>query len=737
MKNMFNLRLYLEGLKKLKLIGIAASIVCVGLSALVPTVYMISESKRNINRGYTYDVEIGQFAIPLILILFFAPFFVKSIFSYLNYRNESDFYHSIPYKRVTVFNSFMLAAFTWVLAIITVSVAVCGVLWAVSPGATYDAGYIPLLILATFVSCVLLMCFMSLAMNLTGTPMSNIFIFGLLACFTRVLLFLFTSALENCVPIWRAGNVVGMIAEIGFYFPIALLGCTVEIFEAAQVYSNLPLYIYTVVVSICLYVAGAYLYHRRKSEMAGKSAPSNRLQHIYRIAFTTPFVLILATFISVDLYGNEHYDIEEYLIMFVGVALVYFLYELITTKTPKNMLKAIPYCLILVVVGMIYVGAVGAVRTSVLYNIPEADEIASVVFSPSDDDLYGGRPKEFEEIMTDNVAVTDSEVVKAVADTLKVSAQAVEDGTFTKRREYITYKDFSDQYRSYTFYEVKINLSNGQSIRRNLKMYSDEYAQMMHQVKQTKEYGDAYLKIPEPEDIYWVNGYETDDAKALYECYYEEYGKFDREAKLAAKEIGTEFYQIVVCNGRDNFENYEFKMVLSLKTPKTLQMYSDIVADESSDYYSYDKYGKTEEKSNQETQKMLFDLYREKGDALFDNEKNQKVLYYNMSIDVYDGEGKYLGTVRCDTDNQKHDFKKGLDMIEAIEEYADGIYSSGKYILIVNTTYQSYKNEQNNNNYYYSCMFMYANARINSLLSQYYERNEYDDIYMYDKVVKE
>ena len=44
MKELFNFKLYLEGLKKIKLIGIAAAIVTVGLSAIIP---IMKRSVRN------------------------------------------------------------------------------------------------------------------------------------------------------------------------------------------------------------------------------------------------------------------------------------------------------------------------------------------------------------------------------------------------------------------------------------------------------------------------------------------------------------------------------------------------------------------------------------------------------------------------------------------------------------------------------------------------------------------
>ena len=73
MNRSFNVRLYLEGLKKTKLVGIAAAIITVVLCAIIPIVYMVEEFDTNVT-DYVYDVKISEFAIPLMIIFVFAPF---------------------------------------------------------------------------------------------------------------------------------------------------------------------------------------------------------------------------------------------------------------------------------------------------------------------------------------------------------------------------------------------------------------------------------------------------------------------------------------------------------------------------------------------------------------------------------------------------------------------------------------------------------------------------------------
>ena len=105
MKNYFNIKLYKEGLKKVRLLGIAAAMVSILLCSIIPITHMVQGSR--VSSNITDIMTISEFAAPLVLIMFMTPFFVISMFSYLNERSKSDFYHSIPYKRTCVYFSFL------------------------------------------------------------------------------------------------------------------------------------------------------------------------------------------------------------------------------------------------------------------------------------------------------------------------------------------------------------------------------------------------------------------------------------------------------------------------------------------------------------------------------------------------------------------------------------------------------------------------------------------------------
>lgn len=743
MNRSFNVRLYLEGLKKTKLVGIAAAIITVVLCSIIPIVYMVEEFDTNVT-DYVYDVKISEFAIPLMIIFVFAPFFVSSMFSYLNKRNESDFYHAIPYKRTAVFNSFMLAAFTWVAAIIVCSVLVTTALWSVAPGVSFDVSIPPLLILSALLSCLLLMCFMAVSVSLTGTATSNLFIFALLACFVRVICLMFTTSVETTACIWDSGAVFGGFTEIGFYMPLSHFFGVVDVYDTARAFANIPLYVYTAVVSIGLYVLACWLYTRRRSEMAGKSAPNKILQHVYRIAFTTPFALIIFMLLTEEvLTGDAGMDISVYIVLVVVVLLVYYLYELTTTKSPKNMLKATKYLVVLLLVGLTYMGAVAAVRSTVLSKSPAADEIESVVLNVNENEYYE-RVVEYDDLVCRNVKVYNGEVREYIAQALDFSIESVKDGSYNTRRRYDGYWGGGDNYTQYYFATVKINMTNGQSISRKLKFLQDDYLKMLAAARSSDEYGQAYLKIPQPESIYSMSVNITGDksAEKLYECFYSEYSALTDEQKLQVKMSSeSSFLYMIECYGREDLSSFYFIMNISKNTPKTLSMLSNMMAEADSGSYADSE---NVSYSNKQAAEKIFNTYLSGDEEYFDKyrQNSEKQLNFSLGVNVYGSDGGIIGIYNTDYSSyssNKIDYDEGAEMIEFLLEHGSEVYDENKAVIYVSAYYNEEKYEYKAETAYYKGyesinaeMIYYVDEKlienISDILTDYDEYDKVEDV---------
>ena len=118
MKDIFSPKLYLQGLRKVRTLGIAVAIVMIALNAWIPLMCMNTSRSFVDGKAVITAVEAGQFAPFGLLFLIFAPLLVYNMFSYLNERKSSDFFHALPQKRICVYVSFMSAILTWILSVL-------------------------------------------------------------------------------------------------------------------------------------------------------------------------------------------------------------------------------------------------------------------------------------------------------------------------------------------------------------------------------------------------------------------------------------------------------------------------------------------------------------------------------------------------------------------------------------------------------------------------------------------
>ena len=125
-KRFFDVGLYLDGLRQLRIIGVMMFVILELEAILMPLGQYINILQRQGNGDLFYaGIGVVNFSgmHPLLLLSFtvFAPVMVLYLFSFLNKRSSSDFYHALPNTRVSLFFSFFAAVITWVTAACVIS----------------------------------------------------------------------------------------------------------------------------------------------------------------------------------------------------------------------------------------------------------------------------------------------------------------------------------------------------------------------------------------------------------------------------------------------------------------------------------------------------------------------------------------------------------------------------------------------------------------------------------------
>ena len=422
--HVFHGRLYAEGLKRLRVLGFGLLVIALAASILVPVTFMMSASDLTYDycdTGWTVPtttLDWGELCYSTRFLPFVSPIFVLVMFSFLFQRKESDFYHSIPYTRTCVFISFTAAVMTWVWGITLLCSAVSGILWTVAPTASFLMSDLFTLTGVSMLSSALLCGFMLLAVTLCGNLPTAILNFVLFTALPRVMLCFFGYTLDQGLPLIHVKYFCGGFFSTSWCLPLGLIA---EDFNVD--FSNVAMLVYSAVAAVLLLVASGICYARRRSEMAGSSAQSRKMQTLFRCLFTLPFALLVPSFLL-----TESFDGATLLVLITVALLVYYLYELITTKKIRNLWRATPYLLVVVAGCLIFVGSYGAVYAAVLYQDIDAEDIAEMEFVSFGSNILPESSYEYQNLRDD--LSTDPEMIAEVADYLKASQQGVKEHTY-------------------------------------------------------------------------------------------------------------------------------------------------------------------------------------------------------------------------------------------------------------------------------------------------------------------
>lgn len=543
MSKFFSFKLYREGIKKSRLMGITCTAIVAIITALIPLVQLLTP--HYYEEGYvpsTQIIEPAYFAIPLLFLIIFAPLLTWSMFSYLNKRNESDFYHSIPFTRPCVYFSFLAASLTWVVIALIISLVAATILWLAVPYTAFSFTT-PLVLFGAYLLASLLMSsFMAVAMTLTGTPISNMLIFILLFGFVRLSGAFFIMALESQYPILVTALTPARLLSIDYSMPLSLFVGTVD--GNAQAFSNAGLWIYTAIVSILLIAAGCYLYAKRRSEMAGQSAPNRILQHVYRCAITLPLAFLTAFYVI-----DVGFEIESLLILVVLTLIVYYLYEIITTKKLKNCLSATPYLLVVLAGGILFGVSVPLAGNAAVHYTPNANEIRSISLY-TEKEPFSYYSSNYETLLTQKVEISSPEALQMISNKLAEMKQTIDASDalhylYPNRYNDVVIYDDGGYYKeetTYTQVTLKITDQSGTVRGRTLCFTTAEYLQLITLFAETEAYESALLALPTDQEILNIEIYDNyfganneKELPAIWNSFVTEYNQLSREEQIAYK----------------------------------------------------------------------------------------------------------------------------------------------------------------------------------------------------------
>lgn len=438
MKNnkIISVNLVKEGLRQLRLIGIIVTVITVLISFfLVYGQNMSQKESYEYSKSYGYigsvdkveaisGVQSGVIIIAATVI--FSIIAMLILFSFLNKRNASDFYHGIPFKRYTLCLSFCLAILIWSAAIMLAGIVVFAVSIGVMKYVVFEVGYVADVALYTLIALVVVFfieAVLLLSMSLSGTMLTNAAVAAMILFLPKCIFFTMSEGVLSDIPIYPIYEFSNGILS-GKYNLVtgwlnAMFGVSYYAYSDTDWYSYLlTSCAYTFVLGAVIFAAGCVAFVKRKSEAATMAAVSEKVQLIFRIipAFVVTIVgciYIYSTINSGELFG-EH-TIFILAVIYVTAIVVYYLYEIITTRKWRNIVKATPGLLVLVVLDVLYIGFMFAQRNIVLNDVPKNLQSVRIIGTS----MWDVETDDYFTAQSAKVEITDEEVLKILTNALE------------------------------------------------------------------------------------------------------------------------------------------------------------------------------------------------------------------------------------------------------------------------------------------------------------------------------
>lgn len=581
-KRVFDPALYFDALRQLRMIGIAATVVMTIAALLLPVAKLVAVLSEPAGVNIGIESIVYYSANPFIVLSFVvvAPLLTLTAFSFLNKRSGSDFYHAAPNNRLSLFFSLFAAVATWLLIALVVSTLLSVLFWLCT-STWFHLNMVSALV--TFFNMLAASLYVAaavaLAMCVTGTTFTNVVVSLLIIFLPRLLVLVFTEILASNMPLVSALDVLPFMSSqynvvTNLIYGVLLGNGFGDTFTFAK--GGL----YTLVVGLLFLAAGAVLFVRRRSESAGHAAPNRILQAVYRLACAMVICLIpCAGILSTVLDpGNRFYssDIFFIVVLYIIAVLVYFGYELITTRKWKRLLQAVPALGILALLNLGFIGGVYGAYQGILNTRPTAEEIRSVRLVSNRVDKYYYQETYFD-VGTEKIRLEDETVRQIAADRLAASIDMVKRGT----------------YYGNNFQRVSMAIElKGRTIYRNVLMPEKNMTELTRQLGKDTDFRDLYMKLPAPgekDTTVSVTGIEDQKtAEQIYNTLREEIQTLGFEkwytfvsqkngnryyygssGELAGNEIPQEYAPYIDVTTSVGSENYNISLPLPTLLPET------------------------------------------------------------------------------------------------------------------------------------------------------------------------
>ena len=513
-KKIFHKNLYKDQLKQLRLIGFIG----LGLLSLIAILMPVGKA---ITASRYQDFEMGNKVVRESIsimgshfYLFFTftllvPLLALSCFHYLTQRNSSDFYHSLPHTRTCVFTCNLAAIFTWTTLLVWVPTVISIIMYTIF--SKYFILEIPLLLQFAFnvyLASLLVTSSISIACSITGTIFTNVVVSGMIIFLPRIFIIVITNMIAGSSHVLVSSHLFPLL-DYEYNIIFGILG-SIPIISPVSTSIGWGTILYSIILTLIYLALGLLVYKRRKSETSNHAAVSKKVQTIIRLLLGTTVSLAPMALIFTIITGSANLSDNRGAIMIYGICILYLvacfvmlLYELLTSKKLKNVIKALPSIGILAIINIIILlGAFGIYKSFLSYR-PDPEDIDYFVTERS----INGSDTAYYDTLANSVHIEDDKAIKMISDALKTNLENGDDQSSLEsmaitvgihsgltthyRRLWMSVADYNELMKSYgnsqeykDAYKVLPSLAGNKLTLNNLRMSDEEYLELYNTAKE-------------------------------------------------------------------------------------------------------------------------------------------------------------------------------------------------------------------------------------------------------------
>lgn len=509
-KSFFSARLYVDGLKQLRLIGILSMIAINLLGVLQPILRWLDGGDFTIRPVNFWEMN------PLIVLVFcgVAPLMTLSLFSFLNKRDASDLYHAIPATRPCLFISFFAAIATWLAMVTASTILLTTAAHALFP-MLYSINYANVLLTAFNVLAggLSIAAAVAIAMSVTGTVFANVLVSLLIIFLPRLVLHLVTNAVAEGFPLTK-DLTISPLLDFTFNVPV---GMVFQVFVGGnfESLSTFSCGVYTLVLAVIYFTLALFFFTRRASESADKAAPNRYWHGLYRLLVGAVLSSVATIGLCSTFMEEYHpYSWEFFFVMYLISVLLMPVFDIITTRRVKGLFRrSLTSVLLLLLVNVGLFGITYGTYHAVSSYLPKAEEITSVRL------LGAGEPVSFDDVpdyfdsKLAKVELSDQKVRELVSSRLQYSAELVKDSR----------SKFWDAQHEMDYIPVAIK-QNGVTRKRRILITKDEASVLSAALSEVEGLEKIYTTLPPASTLSYIyfsseQGFHLNDAKQKNEFY--------------------------------------------------------------------------------------------------------------------------------------------------------------------------------------------------------------------------